>query len=196
VVVGTSTIRNASSAFYSAVMTIQSWDVTDRTKPVLGHTWQLEGSYLAGRMIDGRIYLVAQTWPSWLAADGSPWPGGDTPKYIRSASPLFRELHPSVAGTHLRSHVPFRPVEASADRIGHLVGLGEVSSWVSVLAIDVDTTRPSFGSWKASVHAGRGSTVMVSRQNIYVAATTASLPPYPTRKQMSLCRALASGLWL
>lgn len=176
VVVGRSTVRNNSNSvgFYSTMTTVQLWDVADRAQPRLEKTLQLEGSYLTGRMIAGRIYLVTQTWPSWLNADGSPWQwGSDSSKHIRSASPLFRELMADVAKTpDLRSKIPFRPVEASANKIGRLSGLGPVSSWITVISIDIDKTRTSYGSWSASTHAGRGNTVMVSRKHIYVAATT------------------------
>ena len=94
-------------------------------------------------------------------------------KTLRSSSPLFRELSAAAAGDDaLRAKVPFTPVETACNKIGQLTGLGDVTSWVTVLAVDSDKSRATYGSWAAASHAGRGYTVYVSTQSVYVSATT------------------------
>ena len=153
----------------SRILTVvaQLWDVSDKGAPRLNKSVQLEGSYLAARMVDGRVYLVVRTYPSWL------WQG--KAKYLRSASPLVRELNATVADeVARRASVPFRAVEPTCTKIGHLKGVRDVAEgFMTVLALDADKERKdSYGKWKVSTHAGRGSTVFVSSKHIYVAATT------------------------
>ena len=145
----------------------QLWDVSDKSAPRLNKSVQLEGSKLAARMVDGRVYLVVRTYPRWL--------GQGRAKYLRSASPLARELNATVADSVARrASVPFRAVEPICTKIGHLKGVRDVAEgFITVLALDADKERKdSYGKWTVSTHAGRGSTVFVSSKHIYVAATT------------------------
>ncbi len=78
------------------------WDVSDRAAPRLESTVQLEGNYLAARMVDGRAYLVIQTYPALVvvpAAATSSSSSSSSQKTLRSVSPLFRQLAPGVAYT-------------------------------------------------------------------------------------------------
>jgi len=171
---GSITLEQGTNQWFSSTV-LQLWDVSDKTSPALERTMQLEGWYLSGRMIDGRTYIVAETQPAWVTSEGAAWMWGSSEsKFLRNSAPLFRELQPGDArDARQRSRVPFGAVEPACNKIGVLVGLGETStSWISVFAVDTDKGRSSFGTWKVATHAGRGNTVYVSRERIYVAATT------------------------
>ena len=147
----------------------QMWDVSNRNAPQLQSSVELEGSYLAARMIQGRAYVVVQTFPAWII----PYRDRADEKTLRSASPLFRTLTPAVAeDKKQRGDVPFQAVKSRCDQLGRLTGLGDLSTWITVLATDADKARSTYGTWNSVTHAGRGGTVYVSTQRIYVASTT------------------------
>ncbi len=73
----------------------------------------------------------------------------------------------------LRAAVGFQALEQGCSNIGHLTGLGDVSTWITVFAMDADKARSTtYGTYKSVTHAGRGHIVYVSTQRIYVASTT------------------------
>lgn len=168
VVIGSSSVSillEGGTVQWVSTTILQLWDVSDKSNPSLLKTTQIEGWYLSGRMIDGRTYIVVQTYPAWVTAEGAAWTwssSGD--KYLRSSAPLFRELQPAEAlDAAQRARVPFGAVETMCNKIGVLLGLSDnAEAWVTVLAVDADTDRSTFGGWKVSTHAGRGSTVYVS----------------------------------
>jgi hypothetical protein len=109
VVVGESWLSDSNGRFSMSSVVQQMWDVSNRAAPRLESTVQLEGNYLAARMVDGRAYLVIQTYPTWIvvSAAGTTIQAGyasssssssSSNKTLRSASPLFRQLAPDVAG--------------------------------------------------------------------------------------------------
>ena len=161
-----------AGAFSMSTVVQQMWDVSNRSAPRLESTVQLEGNYLAARMVDGRAYLVIQTYPTFVPAAASS--SSPSQKTLRSASPLFRQLAPGVAGKkQLRAAVGFQALEKGCNRIGRLSGLGDVSTWITVFAMDADKARSTtYGTYKSVTLAGRGHIVYVSAQRIYVASTT------------------------
>ena len=150
----------------------QMWDVSNRSAPRLESTVQLEGNYLAARVVDGKAYLVIKTYPTFVPAAAAS--SSSSRKTLRSASPLFRQLAPGVAGNkQLRAAVGFQALEKGCNKIGRLSGLGDVSTWITVFAMDADKARStSYGTYKSVTLAGRGHIVYVSTQRIYVASTT------------------------
>ena len=168
VVIGSSSAQLALERDTSQWLTssvVQLWDVSDKSNPILDKTMQLEGRYLSGRMIDGRTYIVVQTQPSWITAEGAAWTWQSSgEKYLRSSSPLFRELQGAEAGDAAqRVQRRFGAVESLCTKIGALVGVSDTAeAWITILAVDAAKARPTFGTWKAATHAGRGSTVYVS----------------------------------
>jgi hypothetical protein len=177
VIVGESWLSNSAGDFSMSTVVQQMWDVSDRAAPRLESTVQLEGNYLAARMVDGRAYLVIQTYPAWIvvpADASSSSSSASSQKTLRSASPLFRQLAPGVAGNkQLRAAVGFQALEKGCSNIGHLTGLGVSTEMLTVFAMDADKARSTtYGTYKSVTHAGRGHIVYVSTQRIYVASTT------------------------
>src|SRR3989338_3476994 len=48
---------------YSSMVTVQTWQITDRAHPKLIRTVDAEGSYLASRLTNGYVYVVLRTYP-------------------------------------------------------------------------------------------------------------------------------------
>ena len=66
-----------------------------------------------------------------------------------------------------------------------MTGLGDATSFVSVFVLDSDVQRATYGSWKVATHTGRGGTVYVSTERIYVASSTYEYPrPEPVPFQV------------
>ena len=162
-----------AGGFSMSTVVQQMWDVSNRSAPRLESTVQLEGNYLAARTVDGKVYLVIQTYPTFVPAAAAA-ASSSSQKTLRSASPLFRQLTPGVAGNKkLRAAVGFQALEKGCNKIGRLSGLGDVSTWITVFAMDADKSRSTtYGTYKSVTLAGRGHIVYVSTQRIYVASTT------------------------
>jgi hypothetical protein len=93
VVMGTSYVSNSDGSHSFSTTVMQLWDVSNRAAPQLRKTVQVEGNLLSARMVERRVYVVTETYPSWI------WSGGEKdPKTLRNVAPLFREMSPAVAG--------------------------------------------------------------------------------------------------
>jgi len=54
----------------SGLATVQVYDISDKTNPLLEKEVEFEGSYLTSRMIDDKIYFVVNTYPNyWMYAE-------------------------------------------------------------------------------------------------------------------------------
>jgi hypothetical protein len=93
VVMGTSYVSNSDGSYSFSTTVTQLWDVSNRAAPQLRKTVQVEGNLLSARMVERRVYVVTETYPSWI------WSGVEKgPKTLRNVAPLFREMSPAVAG--------------------------------------------------------------------------------------------------
>ena len=99
VVMGTSYVSNSDDSYSFSTTVTQLWDVSNRAAPELRKTVQVEGNLLSARMVERRVYVVTETYPSWI-----PSVGQKDPKKLRNVAPLFREIpataemSPAVAG--------------------------------------------------------------------------------------------------
>ena len=99
VVMGTSYVSNSDDSYSFSTTVTQLWDVSNRAAPELRKTVQVEGNLLSARMVERRVYVVTETYPSWI-----PRVGKKDAKTLRNVAPLFREIpatadmSPAVAG--------------------------------------------------------------------------------------------------
>ena len=175
VLLGHSSVRNVDGSLRLGMTAVHLWDVVDKCKPLLKTAYEVEGSYLTARVLDGFAYVIVITWPSLLYGPfrrdaASKQASSGSGAVLRAHAPLARQLTPQQAKTEERTSAP-SPVAPVCDcvDVSYVENLGGPSSWVTVVARATATARDA--QWKTVTHAGRGESVLMSARNLYVAGT-------------------------
>ena len=64
-VIGSSNVRNAAGTLYLSMAAVHLFDVTDRSNPRMKLAYELEGNSLTARLLNGFVYVVVSTWPTY-----------------------------------------------------------------------------------------------------------------------------------
>ena len=196
-VIGSSQVRNAAGTLFLSMAAVHLFDVTDRSNPRMKLAYELEGHSLTARLLNGFVYLVVSTWPTYTG-----WPrrrtsvsagtnlrmstsskvqggyaGSNNNLALRAFAPLARTLSEREANLATAVPVAVAPVCDCKD-ISYVKNLGAAMGWISVVAVSTaggqfDAARSAVEQVgiKTSTHAGRGEAAMMSSQHLYVAAT-------------------------
>eukprot|EP01122_Echinamoeba_exundans_P015144 TRINITY_DN7064_c0_g1_i1.p1 TRINITY_DN7064_c0_g1~~TRINITY_DN7064_c0_g1_i1.p1 ORF type:complete len:701 (-),score=150.58 TRINITY_DN7064_c0_g1_i1:17-2119(-) len=141
------------------------FDISTKSNPVIIRRILLEGDFLASRMINGNLYFVSGFWPgsryySW----GVTYPTDDD--WSRSKT-LPSKLVPLFFDS-ARSSEGFIPV-SDVQNVGYVSNV-YAQQLITVVAVNV-RERSMFGPAGRSTAAVKGSIVMVSPYNVYLATS-------------------------
>jgi len=137
------------------------YDITDRANPSLVRSLEFEGGLLTSRLIDGRIYLVLQSYPAYriLAADA---PGGTFLPRFREAGYQTEPGEATTLPTGEEGFVPAVPC-------GSVTYLDPIIEQNFLTVASFTLSDPATVS--RNVVLGAGGTVYASRESLYVAGT-------------------------
>ena len=146
-VIGTSQVRNAARTLSLSMVAVHYFDVTDRSNPRMKLAYELEGRSLTARFLNGFVYLVVSTCPTFTglarrrsarSADSvsSCAPGGHAGSSLslRAFAPLARTLSEREANVGTATPVAVAPVCECVD-ISYVKQLGTVTGWITVAAL-------------------------------------------------------------
>lgn len=147
-------------------VTVRIYDISDKTSPALIRTVMLEGDFLASRMINGNLYFVAGFWPGTrYYSYGTTYP---TDSEWESTKALPPKLIPTFFDSARASdgYVPVAPVQ----EVGYISNV-YAQQIITVSAFNVRERPSTFAPVSRSTAAIKGSMVMVSQYNVYVATS-------------------------
>ena len=180
-VIGSSNVRNAAGTLFLSMAAVHLFDVTDRSNPRLKLAYELEGNSLTARLLNGFVYVVVSTWPTYtgrrsagtppesrrksvLSSESLPY----SPPALRTFAPLKRTLTEREANLDTATAVRVVPV-CECEDISYIKNLGTVSGWITVVALstaggqfDATVDARDQVAIKTSTHAGRGEAAMMS----------------------------------
>jgi hypothetical protein len=180
-VIGSSNVRNAAGTLFLSMAAVHLFDVTDRSNPRLKLAYELEGNSLTARLLNGFVYVVVSTWPTYtgsrragtppasrrksvVSSDSLPY----SPPALRTFAPLKRTLTEREANLDTATAVRVVPV-CECEDISYIKNLGTVSGWITVVALstaggqfDATVDARDQVAIKTSTHAGRGEAAMMS----------------------------------
>eukprot|EP00284_Hemiselmis_tepida_P010453 CAMPEP_0174915998 /NCGR_PEP_ID=MMETSP1355-20121228/1501_1 /TAXON_ID=464990 /ORGANISM="Hemiselmis tepida, Strain CCMP443" /LENGTH=833 /DNA_ID=CAMNT_0016160959 /DNA_START=122 /DNA_END=2623 /DNA_ORIENTATION=- len=191
----TLTQKGASTPDYVQSTVVMLFDVTDKANPTAVSADQIEGQYSTARLSGNHAYVIVNTYPAveWVAVRrASPLPPPASrhrrasvsiqppregyKRVMKRTAPMYRKLSSGSLPTSAWGGVPFRGAYGDCGQISY-VNSTIVDAWVNILAIDLTPGGQKHGQSTVLTHAGRGGTVMVSAESIYVAAANYDYAP-------------------
>lgn len=143
--------RSESYSRYGSLFSVRLYDITDRQAPRFLQRYDFEGSYLTARKIEGDVYFVFNTYPTYR--DGIPC-GELVPGYKINRDdvvPAATDLQPMVGCTDVVYVEPLR-----------------AENFITVASLSLTNDRQAV---QTEVIVGNGQNVYASAQNLYVAQT-------------------------
>ena len=95
VIIGSSSLRNAKGTMSVYMTSVHTYDVSDRTNPILKRVVEVEGNYLTARLLDKHVYVVISTYPRYNYAYDEK--DGSSVSSLSTTAPLSRTLTPAQA---------------------------------------------------------------------------------------------------
>lgn len=139
--------------YYISTLTVQLWDISDRSSPGLLRTVDFEGDYLTSRKIGDSVYFVVNSYPRYYPVEQ----GNVTPEAVQSMIPLYRDSgsgqdYAPACGCAEVAH--FEPVQAE-----QFLTIASISMSDENAEVEKETI------------VGSGQNVYASQQSMYVAET-------------------------
>ena len=169
---------------------IAVYDVSDPAEPRLLHTHDIEGNYVNARMIDGKIYVVLNSWVSAYSWENYDQIIKDLPEYdwdeiyrmddeqrqklIEQYTPVVRarleKLSPSISAMHFPRYSDGNNIKdaVSCDNIYMPKMAGRENGMLIVAELSGD----AFDRYSARAVTDGGWTVYASTSNIYLVSSS------------------------
>ena len=171
--------------YYQPTVTVQLYDISDRSNPKLEKEIGFEGNYKTSRLIGDQAYFVINTWPRYdfyrggigpipLISDAIDAIEGEVTKVIEEVTGEERK-----ESTETKEETDIIPVIiengvakriAEPEEISYIPPM-PIQSFVTIGSINLET-----GKLEKEVLAGNADNVFASEKNIYL-SSTAWLPP-------------------
>ena len=144
---------------YISLMTVQLWDISDRSEPVLIRTVDFEGSYLTSRKIGTDVYFVVNSYPRYYVMEQVGSPATKAGEIAGEMIPLYRD---SAVGDE-----DLKPACGCAD-VAYFEPV-QAESFITLASISMSDDSADV---RKEVIVGSGQNVYASQQNMYVAETS------------------------